>query len=201
MERERRFVAVEDAEVRASTKEDGTVGIGGLGIVFDKPAVIGRAFEEIIRAESVDGLLGADVRGLFNHDPNYVLGRNGVTMTLRKTAAGVEFDIPALPKARADVAEAIQRRDVTGNSFSFTLPEDGSGEVWTRAEKRKDGGKLPLREIVRIAGLYDIGPVTFPAYEATKVSARSMERAGKDALVATDRSGEVEVEREKMREA
>ena len=199
MERERRFVPVDAGEVRAKKGEDGRVGITGTAIVFDQITVLSNQFQEVIRAEAVDGLMDNDVRGLFNHDANYVLGRNGRTMSLTKTDTAVEYDIPALPKARADVAEAIERGDVTGNSFSFTLPSDGSGERWTRADQRKDGGVLPLREIVRIAQLYDVGPVTFPAYEGTQVSTRAASIAEEQTKVPEEPPVDHWREREKLR--
>jgi uncharacterized protein len=175
--RERRITTVEAGEVRATKREDGSTGITGSAIVFDSLTVIGGQWQEVVRAEAVDGLLEGDTRGLFNHDPNFPLARNGRTMTLEKRDDGLWYDIPELPKSRADVAEAVERGDVTGNSFSFTMPADGSGERWIRPADRTDGGTRPLRELLRFAAIYDVGPVTFPAYEATTVSTRAKDMA------------------------
>ena len=76
-----------------------------------------------------------------------------------------------MPQARNDVLEAIQRGDVTGNSFSFTMPEDGSGEDWEQPE-----GELPKRTITKVKKVHDLGPVTSPAYADTTVSARCAEK-------------------------
>ena len=61
-----------------------------------------------------DALKKADVRALFNHDPNCILGRTTAkTLTLRSTKAGLEYDVPDLPKSRADVTggDPARRRD------------------------------------------------------------------------------------------
>ena len=173
MERETRFIPVEGLELR--TGEDGKRGIAGTAAVFNRSTVIGRWFEEVILPGAFDeALKESDVRGLFNHDPNYVLGRTSSgTMSLAADEKALRFEIPELPKARADVLEAIERKDVTGNSFSFTIDSDADEEWIDRSKERK----LPLRRIKRVGRLFDVGPVTFPAYEQTKVSARSQEIA------------------------
>lgn len=176
MEKERRTIPVEGLEIRKD--EDGTpTGIGGSAALFNTTTVIAGRFEERITPGAFDEAIKAsDVRGLFNHDPNYVLGRTkSGTMTVGGRDDGLYYDIPDLPKARADVLEAIEREDVTGNSFSFTVPEDG--DTWVKPEDREDGGTLPLRTITKVGRLYDVGPVTFPAYEDTQVSTRAEQRA------------------------
>jgi len=111
-----------------------------------------------------------DVRGLFNHDPNYPLGRTTAgTMRLSVRKDGLNYEIPDMPKARADVLEAIQRGDVSGNSFAFSVAE----EVWVEEDENRT---KPHRIIQRVGTLYDVGPVTFPAYEDTAVSARSLDK-------------------------
>lgn len=171
MERETRFIPVEDAEVRV---EGEAKGIRGTAAVFNRGTVIAGRFEERIAPGAFDdALASSDVRGLFNHDPNYPLGRTSAgTMTLRADDEALHYEIPDLPKSRADVLEAIERKDVTGNSFSFTVAKDG--DEWVQ---RSDEKKLPLRTIKRFAKIHDVGPVTFPAYEHTKVSARAEEQA------------------------
>lgn len=174
MERETRFVPIEDLEVRAA-EGSGARGIFGTAAVFDRGTVIAGLFEERIAPGAFDDAIkDSDVRGLFNHDPNYPLGRTSAgTMTLAADGKALRYEIPELPKSRADVLEAIERRDVTGNSFSFQIEKD-SDQEWVDRSKEK---KLPLRIIKRVGRLYDVGPVTFPAYEQTKVAARAVEQA------------------------
>lgn len=108
-----------------------------------------------------------DVRALFNHDANQVLGRTSAgTCKLSIDATGLRYAIepPATQIAR-DVVTTLRRGDVSGSSFSF-IPTDVS---W----REQDG--LCIREI-RAVQLFDVGPVTFPAYEATTSGLRSRSR-------------------------
>jgi HK97 family phage prohead protease len=128
---------------------------------------LGGFTEEIAPGAFDSALKKSDIRGLFNHDPNYPLGRSGRTMKVWASKEGLEYDIPQLPAARADVMEAIERGDVDGNSFSFTVEADEWGT--------RDG--RPHRTITAFRELFDVGPVTFPAYSQTTVSARAEQRA------------------------
>lgn len=166
---ERRFVPVNTARVEVRESED-RKGIGGVAIPTGVSADIGR-FTEEIAPEAVRHAIeeGWDVRGLFNHDPNLVLARTkSGTMELRASKKGMEFDIPEMPSARADVLEAVERGDVDGNSFSFNV----AVEEWDEGEE----DEKPHRTIKRFSRLFDLGPVTFPAYEGqTVVSTRALD--------------------------
>lgn len=192
MEKEVRFIPVEGLEIRKDESGEPR-GIRGSAAVYDSTTVINGMFEERIAPGAFDEAMEGDVRGLFNHDPNFPLGRTSSgTMELRSNGDGLQYDIPELPKTRADVLEAIQRGDVTGNSFSFRLDSDAD-EEW---EDRSDEGKLPLRTIKRIGKLFDVGPVTFPAYADTTVSARSAERAAELATPKPPKTAEGDEEEE-----
>lgn len=171
---ERRFIPRGAGEVRASKRDDGKVGIVGTAAVTDSLSEVLWGFREKIATGAFDkALKNSDVRGLFNHDPNYVLGRvKSGTMTLRADDKGLHYEIAELPESRADVAEAIQRGDVDGNSFAFTVAKD----EW---EYPSDGKSPAIRTITEIEELFDVGPVTYPAYPATTVSARAKEMAEK----------------------
>lgn len=203
MERETRVFLTDGLEVRA--EEGRAKGIRGTAAVFGKGTVIAGLFEERIEPGAFDDAIkeGADVRGLYNHDPNYLLGRTTAgTMTLRADEKALHYEIAELPASRADVLEAIERRDVTGNSFSFQIEKD-SDQEWVDRSKEK---KIPLRLIKRVGRLYDVGPVTFPAYEQTKVSSRALEQAEAMALAEMPTtppplSGEAERERLRVLEA
>ena len=58
-----------------------------------------------------------------------------------------------------------------GTSFAFSLPSDGTGEVWSKGE---DGNIY--RDITNIEILYEISPVFSPAYPTTTISARSLDK-------------------------
>lgn len=111
---------------------------------------------------------GADVRGLLNHDPNYVLGRNKAgTMRLLEDKVGLrmEIDAPDTQWAR-DLMTSIDRGDITQGSFRFRTITDN----W----RMQDGETI--RELLDV-DLMDASVVTFPAYEDTDVGVRSLSAA------------------------
>ena len=97
-------------------------------------------------------------RGLFNHDPNYLLGRYPSTMKLSVDEKGLRYEI-LLPETRQEVAEMVRRKDLTGSSFSFIVAE--GGEKW-HYEKGQS-----IRTVTKIKTLVDCGPVTYPAYDSS----------------------------------
>ena len=107
---------------------------------------------------------GDDVRALFNHDANIVLGRAVAgTMTLDVTDIGLRYRIQfdGEDPDHVRIRRKVERGDITGSSFGFRVNK----ETWeTRA-----GVEYRWLEDVH---LYDVGPVTFPAYKATDVAAR-----------------------------
>jgi len=122
--------------------------------------------ERIMPGAFRDALAGKDdVRALFNHDANHVLGRvSSGTMELRDTKAGLEYRInPPNTATGRDLLELVRRGDITGSSFGFIVTDEDS--------LRHDG--RAVREVRQVTVL-DVGPVTFPAYEATEVQVRSL---------------------------
>jgi HK97 family phage prohead protease len=110
-----------------------------------------------------------DVRCLFNHDPSQLLGRTEAgTLRLREDDKGlwIECEPPDTELGRSVLA-MIQRGDVTGQSFAF-LPRPG-GET---RETRQEGGRTIVEAVVTSVHLFDVGPVTYPAYNATSVLVR-----------------------------
>lgn len=146
----------------------------------EKPMIMGYAaktnswtdlgfFRERIKTGAFDDVINDDVRCLKNHDPNLIIGRttNG-TLRLNENTVGLHFenDIPDTNTGR-DTREEISSKLITGCSFAFTIAE----EDW----KYYDGDRLPERTIIKLKKLYDVGPVTYPAYQDTSVAARSLE--------------------------
>ena len=105
-----------------------------------------------------------DVRALFNHDPNMVLGRTSSgTCILTVDRVGLKYSIDAPDTGCGiDTRKLIARRDITGSSFAFEIEEEKW--IW-----EADGSEI--RELW-VCGLFDVGPVTFPAYEATTAGVR-----------------------------
>ena len=111
-----------------------------------------------------------DVRALWNHNPDAVLGRKTAgTLALSEDARGLRYTVQLNgdDPIAAGVAARIKRRDVTGSSFWFAVdnPDD---EEWEPPATR---GGLPLRTLKRLR-LVDVSPVTFPAYPTASVTVR-----------------------------
>lgn len=125
-------------------------------------------FQEKIEPGAFANVLNNDVRALFNHDDNLILGRttNG-TLELSEDEIGLFVRIePPDTQLGRDVLSSIRRKDITQMSFAFTVAEDG--ETWFEDEYHN-----VIRTIKKVERLYDVSPVTFPAYPQTDVSARS----------------------------
>lgn len=125
-------------------------------------------FREVIKPGAFSDVLTQDVRGLFNHDKNYILGRttNG-TLRLMDTdsALGYEIDAPDTQIIRDLVMAPIKRGDISQSSFAFKVAP--GGDDWA-----EDADGIIVRTIHKISKLYDVSPVTFPAYPSSAVSAR-----------------------------
>ena len=111
----------------------------------------------------------ADVRALFNHSPDALLGRSAagtLRMQADKEGLAYEIDLPDTTVGR-DVATLLERGDITGSSFGFRTISDAWSET-------NDG--FPLRTLKEVA-LRDVGPVTFPAYVEASSALRSLAEA------------------------
>ncbi len=111
-----------------------------------------------------------DVRGLFNHEPSNLLGRTAAgTLSLTEDSRGLHFDCdPPDTQMGRDVRTLIKRGDITGCSFGFKVTKQ------TRTEE-EDNGKVTVRRAIEDVDLFDVSPVTYPAYEGTDVKARAIE--------------------------
>jgi HK97 family phage prohead protease len=110
------------------------------------------------------------VRALWNHNPDYVLGRNRAkTLTLSEDSRGlkIEVDPPDTQFAR-DLMVSIERGDVSQMSFAFSVR--ANGQNWGK----DDDGQV-VRTLTNVR-LFDVSPVTYPAYQQTDVAVRSMEQ-------------------------
>lgn len=117
-----------------------------------------------------DDVLNDDVRGLFNHDPNFILGRSSAgTLSLSVDERGLRYDIvaPDTPTICDLVLSPMLRGDINQSSFAFRVARDG--ESWY-----EDDEGIVIREITRISRLYDVSPVTYPAYQDADSGVRSM---------------------------
>lgn len=187
----------DDVELRV-VKEDGkATKIVGLAAVFDKRSEDLGGFVEIIRPGAfTDALKTSDIRGLRDHDPGRLLGRTeSGTLRVEETKRGLayEIDLPDTELAR-DTAEAIDRGDLSGNSFSFIVKE----ERWTYPPE--DSDEPVLREVLSVDPIFDVGPVTYPAYPDTTVALRSLD-AHRPKAVMSEAAVAAKEERARKRES
>ena len=160
--------------IEARQRDHALPTLRGYAAVFGEEAVIGGFFREVIEPGAFDEALARpdDVRAQFNHDSNKLLGRTTAgTLRLSVDQAGLayEIDLPETSYAR-DLAASVERGDVSQSSFMFEV----TGEKWEYPPK--SSGELPLRRVANVK-LYDVAPVTFPAYDGTSVSARALDLA------------------------
>ncbi|EBC7954418.1 HK97 family phage prohead protease [Salmonella enterica] len=158
-------------EVRTEGPDGEPTKIIGYGAVFNSRSEPMWGFREIIAPGAFDDVLEDDVRGLFNHDPNYVLGRTTAnTLTLSVDAHGLRYEItaPDTQTIKDLVVAPIARGDINQSSFAFRVAPNG--ERWY-----EDDEGLIIREITKISRLYDVSPVTYPAYRAADSAVRSLE--------------------------
>ena len=166
---ERRTITLKELRVVDSISDESTEpAIDGYASVFDswseelggnqpfRERVVKGAFEETIQND--------DIRALFNHDPNYVLGRNKAgTLTLEEDDKGLRVRInPPDTQWAKDLLVSIKRGDITQMSFGFTVILDR----WNYEDN------TDVRELLKVK-LYDVSPVTFPAYTQTECGIRS----------------------------
>lgn len=181
---ERRYLPNEECPVSLERRDDAPPKIVGRAAVFydgtpdteytlydavmDGDRVMCPALVERINPKAFNKALNDkhDVRALFNHDPNMVLGRTSSrTLTITKTLRGLDYEVePGKTTVANDVREHISRGDVTGSSFGFSVRD----QKFYCDEARG----VDVREILSV-DLYDVGPVTFPAYSATSTGVRA----------------------------
>lgn len=168
---ERRFITARELHLETRAEGDTPPRIVGHAAIFDTLYPIGPEedpwfLEQVARGAFQQTIQEDDIRALFNHDDNFVLGRNTAsTLLLAEDDVGLRIEVvPDMESGRVrDVVRAIQRKDITQMSIGMTV----RAQAW---EIRDDG--VEVRTIQRVK-LWDVSPVTFPASRSTEVSVRS----------------------------
>lgn len=158
-ERETRTIKFEVRKAKDAPRK-----IEGYAAIFDTPADLGWFTEEIARG-AFDEADTSDVVALFNHDPNFPLARTSSgTLELKTDETGLyySFEVPDTSIGR-DLLVMIERGDISQSSFAFTIDK----ETWI-----EEKGMHPRRVIERMGTIYDVSPVTYPAYKETSAIAR-----------------------------
>lgn len=163
---EQRVMRMRDATVR---ERDGGRYLEGYFAVFGEPYQVCAGWVETISPGAFARYLatGQDVKVLWNHDTNVVLGStaNG-TASLREDETGL-FGSVLINDKDQDAVNAharVERGDVDGCSFGF--------EIARQEEWWDDDGVYHTR-IMEVDPLYEVSPCTFPAYTSTSISARA----------------------------
>lgn len=164
---ERRFIPA--TEIRAETEGESR-RIAGYAALFNSRSQDLGGFTEVIAPGAFQTALErSDVRSLFNHDPNLVLGRmKAGTLKVTEDERGlrIENDLPDTQVAR-DLLENMRLGNVDQMSFAFRVSREG--QKW----EERDG--MLLRTITEVDELFDVSPVTYPAYADTSVAVRSLD--------------------------
>jgi len=184
---------------RVSMARDGdqspATGLAGYAAVFYDPAdpgteyKIGTRYRERIHKDAFTRALAErhDVRGVFNHNDSILLARSASgTLRLRVDDVGLFYEMDADnsdPDWRRVISK-VARGDVTGSSFKFEILKE------SRTEDPDD--ELVVYELQDLQ-LYDVGPVTFPAYEAASAALRSDARFKDEFRLSLDEQQAVEV--------
>lgn len=162
-------------DIRSERREEGGFILSGQPIVYNSPTDIGGWFREIVEPGALDQADLTDVPLLVNHNDRMIpvarSRRNtpNSTLQLRPVATGLDMDANLDIENNAtskELASAVERQDITGMSFRFSIAE----ERWEDLET-----DYPTRYILRFDKIAEISAVTWPAYEATSIYARSKE--------------------------
>lgn len=141
--------------------------IEGYAAVFNKDSEDFGGWYERIAPGAFTDVLQDNAVALFNHDMNLVLGRNGINVTLKQDEFGLKYRVK-LPSTTLgnDMRQLIKEGIIHQSSFAFTVAE----QEWKHAD-----GAPSVRTLKKIKRLYDVSPVTTPAYPDATVGARSFE--------------------------
>jgi hypothetical protein len=141
----------------------------GRPIVYNSPSENLGGFIEVIAPKAFSNSLNGDIRALVEHDSKLILGRTtSKTLRISEDSRGVFVEIdPPNTRTASELMESIERGDISGMSFGFTVNMDGS--QW-------DFNTDPALRTVTNANLHEVTITSMPAYRATnvEVAKRSM---------------------------
>lgn len=183
---EQRYLKMHDITTRSVEGSD-DLYIEGYFSVFNEIYEVWDGATESIKPGAFTDSINGDIRALYNHNTDLILGRttNG-TLELKQDDRGLwgRIKLNRKDSDAVNAYERIARGDITGCSFGFdiekeerTISEDGSVHF----------------DILKVNPLWEVSPCVFPAYEATRIEAR-----GKDMESIVKRQKEAEFEVWKM---
>lgn len=164
---ERRFV---EAEVRAEhLGGKDNYRIVGYAAVFNQKTQLYRGFyEQVAPGAFANTIKGDDVRALINHDPNLLLGRTKAgTVTLSEDEHGLRYEIiPPDTTYANDLRVSLKRGDISQSSFGFNIVD---------FDEKRDVKTGEVTVTLKEVKLFDVSPVTYPAYQGTEAHVRMIE--------------------------
>lgn len=168
-------VGVRSKENKGTENVKDEMVVEGYALRFDKDSDLlphfdfENGFIEVIETISPNALKEtdmSDVRFLFNHEPNQILGRStNETLELKVDEEGLFYraKLPNTTVAR-DVYENIKVGNINQCSFAMNISLDDY-------EVKRDGSGAYRAKVNKINRLLDVSAVTYPAYRETDVGA------------------------------
>lgn len=189
-----------DFEVRAEQNEEHGHFLTGRPIVFGQRTNLGM-YDEIIEQGALDATDLKDVRFLINHNVDMIplaRSRNNnenstMQMSVDADGMGIRVDLDTERNADAkSLYSAVERGDISGMSFMFTVDKDSWDDVDT---------EHPVRHVRSIRQVFEVSAVTFPAYSSTVIQARGLADAldSAKASLESERTRLAEIERRKKK--
>jgi HK97 family phage prohead protease len=194
---EKRIFKIQFREIADDLEQNPTPGeakaqkrtVEGYAALFNSTTTIGGWFDEMIEPGAfTEALQTSDIRALFNHDPNYILARStSGTLEVIEDEKGLfyRFDVPNSNFGN-DFLEMLRRGDVSQSSFAFTVAKQ-------RWEEEKIGDESKYKRVIeKVDQIYDVSPVTYPAYPETSVSSRSKAKELQKPIISTNKVDSLE---------
>lgn len=187
-------------EVRAEENEEHGHYLSGQPIVYNERTDLGW-YDEIIDSGALDDTDLRDVRFLVNHNTDMIplaRSRNNnanstMQMTVEEDGMKIRVDLDTENNTEAkSLYSAVNRGDISGMSFMFAVDKDTWEDIDT---------EHPTRHVTAISKVFEVSAVTFPAYEATSISARGLSDAldsAKESLESV-KAEQREIERRKQK--
>lgn len=188
-------------EVRAENDDERGAILTGRPIVYDEWTNLGW-YDEMIDNGALAETDLRDVRFLVNHNTDMIpLARsrnNNANSTMQMSVVdgeGMDIRVNLDTENNADAKalySAVNRGDISGMSFMFTVDKD----MWEEVESEH-----PKRHILKVSKVFEVSAVTFPAYEQTNIQARGLADALDNARASleSERAKRREVERRKQK--
>ena len=188
-------------EVRAEQNEEHGRFLTGQPIVYNERTNLDW-YDEIIDNDALAETDLRDVRFLVNHNTDMIpLARsrnNNANSTMQMEvipSVGMTIRVDLDTENNADARSlysAVSRGDISGMSFMFIVDSD----IWEDLESDH-----PTRHIRKISKVFEVSAVTFPAYEATSITARGLSDALESAKTSLEsaKAERREIERKKQK--